>query len=168
MALASGSDDASCRLFDIRCDQELAVYQHDNIICGITSVAFSKSGRLLMAGYDDHNCNIWDTVRADRCGKYYLLKYLTNLWSLFLFSISLSSLDLETDLSPKNKKSTMNLMKKINKNFVKIHNNNYKFDEKKSSSSLKEQPFVLAPTMPQSNCMTFEPIRSWLSIHMIT
>ena len=104
MALASGSDDASCRLFDIRCDQELAVYQHDNIICGITSVAFSKSGRLLMAGYDDHNCNIWDTVRADRCGKYYLLKYLTNLWSLFLFSISLSSLDLETDLSPKNKK----------------------------------------------------------------
>ena len=111
MALASGSDDASCRLFDIRCDQELAVYQHDNIICGITSVAFSKSGRLLMAGYDDHNCNIWDTVRADRCGKYYLLKYLTNLWSLFLFSISLS-LDLETDLSPKNKKSTMNLMKK--------------------------------------------------------
>ena len=116
MALASGSDDASCRLFDIRCDQELAVYQHDNIICGITSVAFSKSGRLLMAGYDDHNCNIWDTVRADRCGKYYLLKYLTNLWSLFLFSISLS-LDLETDLSPKNKKSTMNLMKKIKKKF---------------------------------------------------
>ena len=114
MALASGSDDASCRLFDIRCDQELAVYQHDNIICGITSVAFSKSGRLLMAGYDDHNCNIWDTVRADRCGKYYLLKYLTNLWSLFLFSISLS-LDLETDLSSKNKKSTMNLMKKIKK-----------------------------------------------------
>ena len=130
MALASGSDDASCRLFDIRCDQELAVYQHDNIICGITSVAFSKSGRLLMAGYDDHNCNIWDTVRADRCGKYYLLKYLTNLWSLFLFSISLS-LDLETDLSPKNKKSTMNLMKKIKKKFVKIHNNNnHKFDEK--------------------------------------
>ena len=25
-------------------------YSHDNIICGITSVAFSKSGRLLLAG----------------------------------------------------------------------------------------------------------------------
>ena len=103
MALASGSDDASCRLFDIRCDQELAVYQHDNIICGITSVAFSKSGRLLMAGYDDHNCNIWDTVRADRCGNYYLLNYLTNLWSFFLFSIYLSRLGIWT-LTKKPKK----------------------------------------------------------------
>ena len=27
-------------------------YSHDNIICGITSVAFSKSGRLLLAGKD--------------------------------------------------------------------------------------------------------------------
>jgi len=67
-AFASGSDDASCRLFDIRSDQELSVYNHDNIICGITSVAFSRSGRLLIAGYDDHNCNVWDTVRAERSG----------------------------------------------------------------------------------------------------
>merc|ERR1712168_683001 len=67
-AFATGSDDASCRLFDIRSDQELAVYSHDNIICGITSVAFSKSGRLLMAGYDDNNCNIWDTIRCERAG----------------------------------------------------------------------------------------------------
>ena len=46
------------------------MYNHDNIICGITSVAFSRSGRLLIAGYDDHNCNIWDTVRAERAGWY--------------------------------------------------------------------------------------------------
>lgn len=45
------------------------VYSHDNIICGITSVAFSKSGRLLLAGYDDFNCNVWDTLKADRAGK---------------------------------------------------------------------------------------------------
>merc|ERR1712168_604748 len=51
-AFATGSDDATCRMFDIRSDQELSVYSHDNIICGITSVAFSKSGRLLLAGYD--------------------------------------------------------------------------------------------------------------------
>ncbi|OXU28458.1 hypothetical protein TSAR_002557, partial [Trichomalopsis sarcophagae] len=50
-AFATGSDDATCRLFDIRADQELAMYSHDNIICGITSVAFSKSGRLLLADY---------------------------------------------------------------------------------------------------------------------
>lgn len=44
------------------------VYSHDNIICGITSVAFSKSGRLLLAGYDDFNCNVWDSLKADRAG----------------------------------------------------------------------------------------------------
>lgn len=46
------------------------MYSHDNIICGITSVAFSKSGRLLLAGYDDFNCNVWDTMKAERAGKY--------------------------------------------------------------------------------------------------
>lgn len=45
------------------------MYSHDNIICGITSVAFSKSGRLLLAGYDDFNCNVWDTMKAERAGK---------------------------------------------------------------------------------------------------
>merc|ERR1712008_65541 len=44
----TGSDDATVKLYDIRADQELAQYSHDNIICGVTSVAFSKSGRLLM------------------------------------------------------------------------------------------------------------------------
>lgn len=69
-AFATGSDDATCRLFDIRADQELAMYSHDNIICGITSVAFSKSGRLLLAGYDDFNCNVWDSMKAERAGKF--------------------------------------------------------------------------------------------------
>ena len=45
------------------------MYQHDNIICGITSVAFSKSGRLLLGGYDDFNCNVWDTLKQDRAGE---------------------------------------------------------------------------------------------------
>ncbi|XP_056267279.1 guanine nucleotide-binding protein G(I)/G(S)/G(T) subunit beta-2 isoform X2 [Pseudoliparis swirei] len=67
-AFATGSDDATCRLFDLRADQELSVYCHDNIICGITSVAFSRSGRLLLAGYDDFNCNIWDAMKGDRAG----------------------------------------------------------------------------------------------------
>ena len=44
------------------------MYSHDNIICGVTSVAFSKSGRLLLAGYDDINCNIWDSLHAERAG----------------------------------------------------------------------------------------------------
>lgn len=72
-AFATGSDDATCRLFDIRSDQELAMYSHDNIICGITSVAFSKSGRLLLAGYDDFNCNVWDSMKTERAGMYSFL-----------------------------------------------------------------------------------------------
>ncbi|XP_063718461.1 guanine nucleotide-binding protein subunit beta-1-like [Symsagittifera roscoffensis] len=67
-AFATGSDDATCRLFDIRADQELALYAHDQIICGITSVSFSKSGRLLFAGYDDFNANIWDSLKTERSG----------------------------------------------------------------------------------------------------
>ena len=35
---------------------------------GITSVAFSKSGRLLFAGTDDFNCNIWDSMRQEKIG----------------------------------------------------------------------------------------------------
>ncbi|KAL4684157.1 hypothetical protein H8959_021851 [Pygathrix nigripes] len=80
----SGACDASAKLWDVRegmCRQtftghesdinaicELMTYSHDNIICGITSVSFSKSGRLLLAGYDDFNCNVWDALKADRAG----------------------------------------------------------------------------------------------------
>jgi len=67
-AFGTGSDDASCRLFDLRADRELNQYTHDNILCGITSVAFSISGRLLFAGYDDFNCNVWDVLKGERVG----------------------------------------------------------------------------------------------------
>ena len=49
------------------------MYSHDNIICGITSVAFSKSGRLLLGGYDDFNCNVWDVLKQERAGNYICL-----------------------------------------------------------------------------------------------
>jgi guanine nucleotide-binding protein G(I)/G(S)/G(T) subunit beta-1 len=55
------------------------MYSHDNIICGITSVAFSKSGRLLLAGYDDFNCNVWDTMKAERAGMLITLIYIVNI-----------------------------------------------------------------------------------------
>ncbi|XP_073645189.1 guanine nucleotide-binding protein G(I)/G(S)/G(T) subunit beta-3 isoform X3 [Tursiops truncatus] len=67
-AICTGSDDASCRLFDLRADQELTSYSHESIVCGITSVAFSLSGRLLFAGYDDFNCNVWDSMKCERVG----------------------------------------------------------------------------------------------------
>lgn len=65
-AFATGSDDTSCKLFDIRADTELMEYTSDNILCGITSVDFSNSGRLLFAGYDDYVCYAWDTLTGER------------------------------------------------------------------------------------------------------
>ncbi|KAI8060524.1 G protein complex beta subunit SfaD [Gongronella butleri] len=65
-AFATGSDDASCRLFDLRADQQLAMYTDNAVLCGITSVDFSSSGRLLFAGYDDYNCIVWDTLKGKR------------------------------------------------------------------------------------------------------
>eukprot|EP00638_Chattonella_subsalsa_P008103 CAMPEP_0117759350 /NCGR_PEP_ID=MMETSP0947-20121206/15962_1 /TAXON_ID=44440 /ORGANISM="Chattonella subsalsa, Strain CCMP2191" /LENGTH=347 /DNA_ID=CAMNT_0005579793 /DNA_START=189 /DNA_END=1229 /DNA_ORIENTATION=+ len=59
-AFGTGSDDSSCRLFDMRCYGEVNQFGNDKILCGITSVAFSRSGRLLFAGYDDYNCYVWD------------------------------------------------------------------------------------------------------------
>ena len=84
-AFATGSDDATCRLFDLRADQELSLYSHDNIICGITSVAFSRSGRLLLAGYDDFNCNIWDAMKGDRAGQWSIREWLSFRWQPLLF-----------------------------------------------------------------------------------
>lgn len=61
-SFATGSDDSTCRMFDIRACGEVARFTQENILCGITSVAFSLSGRLLFAGYDDYNCYVWDVL----------------------------------------------------------------------------------------------------------
>uniref|UniRef100_A0A8C4QHD2 Guanine nucleotide binding protein (G protein), beta 5b n=1 Tax=Eptatretus burgeri TaxID=7764 RepID=A0A8C4QHD2_EPTBU len=49
-AFATGSDDATCRLYDLRADREVAIYSKESIIFGASSVDFSLSGRLLFAG----------------------------------------------------------------------------------------------------------------------
>ncbi|KAI4883701.1 hypothetical protein NFI96_031577 [Prochilodus magdalenae] len=67
-AVITGSDDATCKLYDLRSDQELITYQDSSIMCGVTSLAPSLSGRLILAGYDDFNCNIWDSLKAERVG----------------------------------------------------------------------------------------------------
>lgn len=66
LAFGTGSDDCSCRLFDIRADREMMSYTHPNILSGITSIGFSISGRFLFAGYDDFNCHVWDTLKGER------------------------------------------------------------------------------------------------------
>ncbi|CAH1796547.1 unnamed protein product [Owenia fusiformis] len=65
-AFATGSDDATCRLFDLRADREVNCYTKESIIFGCNSVDFSLSGRLLFAGYNDYNINVWDVLKGTR------------------------------------------------------------------------------------------------------
>jgi len=66
MGIATGSDDATCRLFDLRADAEVACYEKEAILFGINAVDFSVSGRLLFAGYNDYTVNLWDTLKCER------------------------------------------------------------------------------------------------------
>lgn len=70
-AIATGSDDSTCRLFDLRADREVAVYTKPSIIFGVNSVDFSVSGRLLFAGYNDYTVNVWDSLKCVRMSVLY-------------------------------------------------------------------------------------------------
>merc|ERR1719494_935187 len=48
-AFATASDDATCRLFDLRADREVASYEAETVIFPASSVDFSSSGRILFA-----------------------------------------------------------------------------------------------------------------------
>lgn len=62
-SFGTGSDDSSCRLFDIRAYSQVNLFNNEKILCGITSVDFSKTGRILFAGYDDYNWYGWDVLK---------------------------------------------------------------------------------------------------------
>jgi guanine nucleotide-binding protein G(I)/G(S)/G(T) subunit beta-1 len=59
-ALGTGSDDRTCKLFDTRCVAAMASFGGETIMAGVSSVAFSRSGRLLFGGYEDHTVRGWD------------------------------------------------------------------------------------------------------------
>lgn len=66
----TGSDDGTCRLFDMRTGHQLQIYEHqqgdnDSEASIVTSIAFSISGRLLFAGYSNGDCYVWDTLLAE-------------------------------------------------------------------------------------------------------
>jgi guanine nucleotide-binding protein G(I)/G(S)/G(T) subunit beta-1 len=61
-AFATGSDDASCMFFDIRSLRPLNRLFNAKVLCGVTSVSFSSSGRYLFSGYDDYSFIGWDTI----------------------------------------------------------------------------------------------------------
>ncbi|GFH49660.1 hypothetical protein CTEN210_06136 [Chaetoceros tenuissimus] len=67
-AFGTGSDDSTCKIFDMRCYGEVNSFGAPEISCGITSVSFSRSGRLLFGGYDDFNVQAWDCLSAgEKC-----------------------------------------------------------------------------------------------------
>lgn len=65
-SVASGGDDARCRLFDLRADREVARYGKESVLFAVTSVDWSLSGRLLFAGYGDYTLCGWDALRGQR------------------------------------------------------------------------------------------------------
>lgn len=90
--MITGSDDATCKMYDMRADQELITYQDSSIMCGVTSLAPSLSGRLILAGYDDFNVNIWDSLKAERVGeKPSYSTFFLHLFSAIFLSLSFQS-----------------------------------------------------------------------------
>lgn len=64
-AVGTGSDDASCRIFDLRSCGPVNVFTEERIIAGVTDVAFSATGRLLFASYDECFCRAWETISQE-------------------------------------------------------------------------------------------------------
>jgi len=60
----SGSDDSTCLLWDIRTESRLQLYQSDRILCGVTSVDVSLTGKYVFAAYDEGVVRVWDTLRG--------------------------------------------------------------------------------------------------------
>lgn len=64
--VASGSDDSTCKLWDIRAPGFIGLYKDEKIVTGITSIALSKQGRIVFAGYDDNKIIAWDTMTGGK------------------------------------------------------------------------------------------------------
>lgn len=66
---ATASEDKTCRLFDVRSDQQVCRYQNPRESTAFTSCGLSLSGRLILAGADDHDVHVWDTLSTRRVGE---------------------------------------------------------------------------------------------------
>eukprot|EP00475_Leptophrys_vorax_P034629 TRINITY_DN5615_c0_g1_i1.p1 TRINITY_DN5615_c0_g1~~TRINITY_DN5615_c0_g1_i1.p1 ORF type:complete len:254 (+),score=54.88 TRINITY_DN5615_c0_g1_i1:534-1295(+) len=66
VAFGTGSDDSTCKVFDVRCGGQLNVYEDENkSFGGVASIDFSHSGKIMFAGYADTRTRVWDVVTAD-------------------------------------------------------------------------------------------------------
>jgi len=59
-ALATGSKDSACRVYDMRCCGQLAQYTGSSVRTPCRALEFSASGRFLIAGYGDSKLRVFD------------------------------------------------------------------------------------------------------------
>lgn len=72
-------------MFDIRSDQQLALYKPPSANSGFTSCGLSLSGRILLCGSDDNNVHMWDTLKNQHNGVLVTkFCFLVMLFSVFL------------------------------------------------------------------------------------
>jgi guanine nucleotide-binding protein G(I)/G(S)/G(T) subunit beta-1 len=64
--LLSGSDDSTCRLFDIRSYSMIASYGEADQQHGVTSASISKSGRYVFTSYDSGPVLAWNTISGEK------------------------------------------------------------------------------------------------------
>ena len=55
---------AQIRFYDLRADQEMRLYTKPSILFGVSAMDFSKSGRVIFAGYEDYSIRAWDVLKV--------------------------------------------------------------------------------------------------------
>lgn len=61
LGFVTGSEDLTCKLFDLRVERPLTTFSNDELNEPISSVCFSKSGRILFASHGP-SIIAWDTL----------------------------------------------------------------------------------------------------------
>lgn len=64
-ALGTACNDGTIHLFDLRADQKVKCYTKPSILFGASALDFSKSGRIVFAGYDDFSIRGWDVLKGN-------------------------------------------------------------------------------------------------------
>ena len=69
-AIATGSKDSICRIYDLRCCGQLGTYVGSTIRTSCNTVEFSRSGRFLFAGYADSKIRVFDLTKSSQMGPF--------------------------------------------------------------------------------------------------
>lgn len=61
LSFGTGGEDSLIKIFDLRSYARVNELKNDSMVCSVTALAFSRSGRIAFGGYDD--CNVAATTR---------------------------------------------------------------------------------------------------------